>query len=165
MNSKLVMSKDEIAEMREKAKEVKSTGIPSKKLPQTEYELRVKEFHQEANKELTETIELSEDMCQKLKDVSTDVYLPPPDQEPDTIDQKELSLQLDEVVLMEFLQNDQNEFVLQWSLDEFILAEDWCYISSYTTLCNNKIFGVPYISWVYLSVHQTRKWGMIDMRF
>ena len=125
MNSKLVMSKDEIAEMREKAREVKSTGIPSKRLPQTEYEARVKEFHRENDKDLTETVELSEDICQKLKDISTDVYLPQPEQEIDTtIDQKELTLPLDEVVLMEFLQNDQNEFVLQWSLDEFILAED-----------------------------------------
>ena len=41
MKSEFVMTADETLEMKYKAKIVKMTGIPSNKLPQTTYELRV----------------------------------------------------------------------------------------------------------------------------
>ena len=47
MEAKLVMSKDEIAERHEKAKDVRLTGVPSGKLPPTTYEVRVKEYQKD----------------------------------------------------------------------------------------------------------------------
>ena len=53
MEPKLVMSRDEIEEMREKAKEVKLTGICSGKLPKTEYQIRVEKVLGKVSSETT----------------------------------------------------------------------------------------------------------------
>ena len=119
MDTQLVMSKDEIDEMRKKAQEVKETGIPSKELPQTKYEIRVQEHQNETeNFDMTDFIELSD-----IKHLNNNVCLPqlPNDSEIDK--QIESNLQLDDIVLAEFLQFDQNEFVLQWSLDESLFED------------------------------------------
>ena len=122
MDTQLVMSKDEIDEMREKAREVKETGIPSKELPQTKYEIRVQEHQNETknveNVDITDYIESSD-----IKHLNNNVCLPqlPNDSEIDK--QIESNLQLDDIVLAEFLQCDQNEFVLQWSLDESLFED------------------------------------------
>ena len=95
MDTQLVMSKDEIDEMREKAREVKETGIPSKELPQTSYEIRVQEHQNETeNVDMTNYIQSSD-----IKHLNNNV------------------------VLAELLQYNQNEFELQWSLDESLFED------------------------------------------
>ena len=70
----LVMSKDEIAERQVKAKNVKNTGITSRRLPPTSYELKVKSYKKDMQKDLTEVIELSENAL-KFNNVSPRDYL------------------------------------------------------------------------------------------
>ena len=95
MDTQLVMSKEEIDEMRKKAQEVKETGIPSKELPQTKYEIRVQEHQNETeNVDMTNYIQSSD-----IKHLNNNV------------------------VLAELLQYNQNEFELQWSLDESLFED------------------------------------------
>ena len=118
MDTQLVMSKEEIDEMRKKAQEVKETGIPSKELPQTSYEIRVQEHQNETeNVGMTDYIQLSD-----IKHLNNNVCLPqlPNDSE---IDKQIESNQLDDIVLAELLQCNQNEFELQWSLDESLFED------------------------------------------
>ena len=74
MDAMLVMSKDEIAERQVKAKNVKNTGITSGRLPPTSYELKVKSYKKDMQKDLTEVIELSENAL-KFNNVSPRDYL------------------------------------------------------------------------------------------
>ena len=137
MEPKLVMSRDEIEEMREKAKEVKLTGICSGKLPKTEYELRVQRYlnkdlndnnetenlEKEKEKVETEIIELSDFDDFVINDfvpnsiiaseiINPVVLTPPPE-----VDQPS-----DETILMEFIQSDQTDLILKWPIDE-----DWTF--------------------------------------
>ena len=136
MEPKLVMSRDEIEEMREKAKEVKLTGICSGKLPKTEYELRVQRYlnkdlndnndeteNLEKEKVETEIIELSDFDDFVINDfvpnsiIATEtinpvVLTPPPEEDQPS----------DETILMEFIQSDQTDLILKWPIDE-----DWTF--------------------------------------
>ena len=136
MEPKLVMSRDEIEEMREKAKEVKLTGICSGKLPKTEYQIRVEkvlgkvsvsetdEAESEDN-EGTQIIQLSD-----FEEFVINDFVPDSNQTSPEIEDIKNALmsepslcnepnETDETVLMEFIQNDyQNDLILQWSIHE-----------------------------------------------
>ena len=58
MDAKLVMSKDEIVEWHEKAKDVRDTGISSGKLAPTSYELRVKSYNKHMQNDLSQVLDL-----------------------------------------------------------------------------------------------------------
>ena len=135
MEPKLVMSRDEIEEMREKAKEVKLTGICSGKLPKTEYQIRVEKVLGKVSSETdeAESEDIEGTQIIQLSDfeefVSND-FVPDSNQTSPEIEDIENALmpepslcnepnETDETVLMEFIQNEyQTDLILQWSIHE-----------------------------------------------
>ena len=135
MEPKLVMSRDEIEEMREKAKEVKLTGICSGKLPKTEYQIRVEKVLGKVSSETdeAESEDIEGTQIIQLSDfeefVSND-FVPDSNQTSPEIEDIENALmpepslcnepnETDETVLIEFIQNEyQTDLILQWSIHE-----------------------------------------------
>ena len=144
MEPKLVMSREEIEEMREKAREVKLTGICSGKLPKTEYQIRVEKVlgvkesnteSEEINLETPQIIQLSDFEDFVINDFVPESVIATNQPSPE-IEKIEKALMMssepslcnepnetDETVLMEFIQNEyQTDLIFQWSIDE-----DWTF--------------------------------------
>ena len=79
MDANLVMSKDEIVEWHEKAKDVRDTGISSGKLAPTSYELRVKSYNKHKQNDLSQVLDLPEIEDQKTDE--SEEFLPAKDQD------------------------------------------------------------------------------------
>ena len=79
MDANLVMSKDEIVEWHEKAKDVRDTGISSGKLAPTSYALRVKSYNKHKQNDLSQVLDLPEIENQKTDE--SEEFLPAKDQD------------------------------------------------------------------------------------